>query len=125
MWRKTRWTKIIENQLQVTAPPTQNPLLLSKKPTTEGLGWAENLVHQKNLVKKFGRQTGARYYQKVEEMRVDGRLQEEMILKAAGKADVGLIESATEVEQKGDGLAHLLPPRNDMAQNKAEVNIST
>ena len=122
MNKKTRRTKIIENQLQVTAPPTQNPLLLSKKPTTEGT-WAENLVQQKSLVKKFGRQTGARYYQKVEEMRVDGRLQEEMILKAAGKA-VGLIESATVVEQKADGLAHLLPPRNDLAQNKAEVNIS-
>jgi len=104
---------------QVTAPPSRNPVLLSEKPAAEGT-WAENLVQQKALVKKFGRQTGARYYQKVEEMRVDGGLKEEMILKAAGNA-VGLMEPATEVEQKEDGLSHLLPPRNDMAQNKEMV----
>ena len=103
----------------MTAPPSRNSVLLSEKPAAEGT-WAENLVQQKALVKKFGRQTGARYYQKVEEMRVDGGLKEEMILKAAGNA-VGLMEPATEVEQKEDGLSHLLPPRNDMAQNKEMV----
>lgn len=104
---------------QVTAPPTRNPVLLSEKPATEAT-WAGNLVQQKALVKKFGRQTGARYYQKVEEMTVDGRLKEEMILKAAGKA-VGVTEPAAEVEQKEVSLSQLLPPRNEMAQTKEMV----
>ena len=103
----------------MTAPPTRNPVLLSEKPATEAT-WAGNLVQQKALVKKFGRQTGARYYQKVEEMTVDGRLKEEMILKAAGKA-VGVTEPVAEVEQKEVGLSQLLPPRNDMAQTKEMV----
>ena len=94
-------------------------MLLSEKPATGGT-WAENLVQQKTLVKKFGRQTGARYYQKVEEMTVDGGLKEEMILKAAGNA-VGVTEPATEVEQKEGGLSHLLPPRDDLAQKKEMV----
>jgi len=104
---------------QVTAPPTRNSFLLAKQPSADGT-WAEKLGQQKTLIKNFGRQTGARYYQKLEEMKVDGGLKEEMILKAAGNA-VGLMEPATEVEQKDDGLSHLLPPRDDMAQHKGMV----
>jgi len=104
---------------QVTAPPTRNSVLLSERPAAEGT-WAEKLGQQKTLVKKFGRQTGARYYQKVEEMKVDGGLKEEMILKAAGKAVV-LKEPTPDNEQKDVGLSHLLPPRNELAQHKDMV----
>ena len=103
-----------------TAPPTRNTVLLSERPAAEGT-WEEKLGQQKTLVKTFGRQTGARYYQKVEEMKVDGGLKEEMILKAAGKAVVPLMEPAPENEEKEDGLAHLLPPRNELAQQKNMV----
>ena len=106
---------------QVTAPPTRNSFLLAEQPSADGT-WAEKLGQQKTLIKNFGRQTGARYYQKLEEMKVDGGLKEEMILKAAGNA-VGLMEPATEVEQKDDGLSHLLPPRDDMAQHKGMVSL--
>ena len=56
----------------------------------------------------------------VEEMKVDGGLKEEMILKAAGKAVV-LKEPTPENEQKDVGLFHLLPPRNELAQHKDMV----
>ena len=104
----------------MTAPPTRNPVLLSERPAAEGT-WEEKLGQQKTLVKTFGRQTGARYYQKVEEMKVDGGLKEEMILKPAGKAVVPLIEASPENELKDDSLSHLLPPRNELAKNKNMV----
>ena len=107
----------------MTAPPTRNPVLLSEKPATEAT-WAGNLVQQKALVKKFGRQTGARYYQKVEDMKVDNAgLKEEMIRKAAG--DVVVVKPEAAVEQKGEeSISRLLPPRNDMATHKEMVQTS-
>lgn len=104
---------------QVTAPATRNKVLLSEKPADST--WEDKLVQHKALVKNFGRQTGARYYQKVEDMKVDNAgLKEEMIRKAAG--DVVVVKPEAAVEQKGEeSISRLLPPRNDMATHKEMV----
>lgn len=107
---------------QVTAPATRNKVLLSEKPADST--WEDKLVQHKALVKNFGRQTGARYYQKVEDMKVDNAgLKEEMIRKAAG--DVVVVKPEAAVEQKGEeSISRLLPPRNDMATHKEMVQTS-
>ena len=80
------------------------------------------MVQQKALIKNFGRQTGARYYQKVEEMMVDGKSKEQQILKAAGSVDVEKLPSqAEEGGEKEEGVKSLLPPRDETAVDLKKV----
>ena len=111
---------------QVSAPATRNKLLLSEKPAIDA-SYAEKMVQQKALIKNFGRQTGARYYQKVEEMMVDGKSKEQQILKAAGSVDVEKLPSQAEEGGENDegGVKSLLPPRDETAVDIKKVKVVT
>ena len=111
---------------QVSAPATRNKLLLSEKPATDA-SYAEKMVQQKALIKNFGRQTGARYYQKVEEMMVDGKSKEQQILKAASSVDVDKLPSQAEEggEKEEGGIKSLLPPRDETAVDLKKVKVIT
>ena len=111
---------------QVSAPATRNKLLLTEKPAIDA-SYAEKMVQQKALIKNFGRQTGARYYQKVEEMMVDGKSKEQQILKAAGSVDVEKLPSQAEEggEKEEGGIKSLLPPRDETAVDLKKVKVVT
>merc|ERR1712013_708719 len=116
--KSTGATRLVEScplvlHPQVSAPATRNKLLLSEKPATDA-SYAEKMVQQKALIKNFGRQTGARYYQKAKE---------QQILKAASSVDVDKLPSQAEEggEKEEGGVKSLLPPRDETAVDLKKV----
>ena len=92
----------------MAAPPTRNPLLLAAVEEEQAKDWETKMKESKNLIKNFGRKTGAKYYEERDRMKVE-------VNTASVSAAAGGAEASTSPQEGGATVPDLLPKRQEGA----------
>ena len=78
----------------MAAPPTRNPLLLAAVEEEQAKDWETKMKESKNLIKNFGRKTGAKYYEDRDRMKVE--VNTTAVAAAAGGVEASMVTSPKE-----------------------------
>jgi len=113
--RGSGWTHLVEAcpvvlSPQVAAPPTRNPLLLAAVEEEQAKDWETKMKESKNLIKNFGRKTGAKYYEDRDRMKVE--VNTTAVAAAAGGVEASMVTSPKE---SAATVPDILPKRQDGA----------